>query len=850
VPHNDPTTHSRWLVAGAFVLALLIATVTSGDSAPDRPGPIGGGVTLLPNGWKIAPAGRHLQVGHLPLAMLESPDGRSLLVATNGFAKPAVTVVDLDQESVRESVVVDYAWLGLAWHPDGQRVYVSGGGNNSVHEMYFVSGKLTRGPDVSLGPSLSAPPPGTNDLTPTSDSQGFIGGVAISPDGARLFAVQVVGQLLTAVDLKTRTVVHSVMLTAEPYTCIVSPDGATVFVSLWGGAKVLLFDAHTLEPRGEIAVGAHPNAMAMSRDGRRLFVACANTNAVWAIDVNAQRAVEQISVALFPDAPPGATPNHVSLSPDGRRLLVANADNNAVAVVDVSQPAASHVDGFIPTGWYPTAAMFSHDGSRIFILSGKGLSSQANPRFATRGDPQYVGGLLTGSLSIVPSPDRAWLEAFTKQVYAATPYTDEHRLTPVGSPSGSPIPQRVGDASPITHVFYIIRENRSYDQVFGDLERGNSDPTLCLFGEETTPNAHALAREFGILDNFYVNAEISYDGHAFSTGAYATDIVEKFGPTNDAGRGAPDLSDGGGKQRTDYGNIAAPPGGYLWDGAIRKGLTVRSYGEFVLWGRGRPQDRVDGRVELRASVPSLEGRVSLEYPPFELKIPDERRADVWLKDFHALEADGQIPALSIIRLGNDHTVGTTPGAPTPRAMVADNDLALGRIVEAISHSEVWKTSAIFILEDDAQNGPDHVDAHRSIALVVSPFSHRHAVDSTLYTTSGMLRSMELILGLAPMSQYDASATPMYKAFQSSPVPAPFTHLDARIPLDEKNDPHAWGSHASLQMDLADADRAPEQELNEILWRSVKGASAPMPQVVHTAWLQTPKGAALNDGDDR
>src|SRR5262249_14731320 len=258
----------------------------------------------------------------------------------------------------------------------------------------------------------------------------------------------------------------------------------------------------TLDSKGEIAVGEHPNAMALSRDGTRLFVTCANTNAVWAVDLESRRAVEQISVALFPGAPPGSTPNDVSLSPDQQRLLVANADNNTVAVIDVSKPGASQVEGFIPTGWYPTAAMFSHDGSRIFILSGKGLTSQANPRYGRRdtsgGEAQYVGAMLTGTLSIVPTPDRATLGALTKTVYSLTPYSDEHRLAPAGAPGASPIPRRVGDPSPIKHVFYVIRENRTYDQVFGDLDRGNGDPTLSLFGEQVTPNAHAIAREFGL----------------------------------------------------------------------------------------------------------------------------------------------------------------------------------------------------------------------------------------------------------------------------------------------------------------------------------------------------------------
>src|SRR5207249_4871394 len=303
---------------------------------------------------------------------------------------------------------------------------------------------------------------------------------------------------------------------------VVSPDGRTLFVSIWGGAKVLLFDAATLEPAGDVAVGEHPNAMALTKDGMRLYVACANTNAVWAIDVAARRASEQISVALFPGAPPGSTPNHVSLAPDDLRLLVANADNNTVAVVDVSKAGNSHVDGFVPTGWYPTAATFSRDASKIFVLSGKGLTSQANPRFMPRalpyGEQQYIGAILTGTVSIVPTPSRAGLETLTKMVYNLTRYTDENRLAPAGAPVGSPIPRRVGDPSPIKHVYYVIRENRTYDQVFGDLEQGNNDPTLCLFGDQVTPNAHALAREFGVLDNFYVDAEVSFDGHEFSTG--------------------------------------------------------------------------------------------------------------------------------------------------------------------------------------------------------------------------------------------------------------------------------------------------------------------------------------------
>ena len=848
-----PTRSDRLIAITALALVIAAAGAAFGDgaAATTRPGVLGGGVTLLPNGWKIAPAGRHLQVGDLPLAMVQSPDGKSLLIATNGYAQPAIAVVDLEHEYVRAVVELDHAWLGLAWHPDGKRLFVSGAGNNTVHEMQWADGKLTRGVDLVLGRPMERPAEGSNRPEPVA--QGFVGGLAVSPDGQRLFAVHVFGRILSVVDVKTGHILQNVDLPAEPYTCIVSADGATLFVSLWGGARVLMFNAKTLEPAGEIVVGEHPNAMALTKDGRRLFVACANTNAVWAIDVPTRRAVEQITVALFPKAPPGSTPNHVSLSPDEKRLLVANADNNTVAVVDIEKPAASSVAGFIPTGWYPTAAMFSRDAKSVYVLSGKGLASAANPRFrqpirtTPGGDRQYIANLLTGTVSILPVPPPATLQALTKVAYDMTPYSDERLLAPTRAPQNSPVPGRVGDASPIKHVFYVIRENRTYDQVLGDMERGNGDSTLAIFGEAVTPNVHALAREFGVFDNFYVDAEVSYHGHAWSTSAYATDVVEKFWPTNYAGRGALYLSEGGAPFRNAFGNLAAPLNGYIWDAAVRKGISVRSYGEFAHWGEGTEKDRAAGKVPVVASVPGLEGRVSPTYAAWDLSIPDNQRVDAWAREFAEFERNDTLPALSILRLGNDHTNGTRADVPTPRAMVAENDLAVGRFVETISRSRYWKESAIFILEDDAQNGPDHIDAHRSPVVVVSPYVRRRATNSTLYTTSGVLRTIELILGIPPMSQYDAAATPMYEAFQATASLAAFAHVAPRTPIDEKNGPLSPGAQASMLMDFSEPDRAPDLELNEIIWRSVRGAGSSMPPIVRSAWIRK---AALADDDDR
>jgi len=833
-----PKFLSRFVMIATVLAASTVSLVVVAQRAParpSRPGPLGSGVTQLPNGWRIAPAGRHSQIGDLPLNMVWSPDGRYLIVSNNGWSKPTLTIFDTVNFFVKATVPVDHAWLGLAWHPDGKRLFSSGAAENVINEFSWNGETLKQAGQIRIAPAVLRP------TLQTLKGSGFIGGIAVTPDGARLFAVHVLGTALSMIDIERRAVIKTIQLAAEPYSALVSADGRTLFVSLWGGAKVLLFDAATLEPTGEVAVGEHPNAMVQSKDGRRLFVACANTNAVWVAHLESRRATEQIGVALFPQAPPGTTPNALALSSNGETLLVANADNNTMALIDIKGDE-SKVLGFIPTGWYPTGVTFDREQRRIYVLSGKGLSSSANPRGPAPGnrgaEGQYIGQMMQGSLTEVSAPDRAQLAELTKRVYEVTAYTDAHRLTPADAPAASPIPRRVGDASPIKHVFYIIRENRTYDQVLGDLPMGNGDPTLTLFGEDVTPNAHALARGFVLLDNFYVDAEVSYDGHAFSMGAYATDVVEKIWPTNYGSRGGVYLSEGGGEQRNAYGNLSAPPKGYLWDAARRAGVTVRSYGEFA------HLDRTTRKAV--ASVPGLDGLVHPDYPPYDLSIPDNRRVDIWLAEFQELDRSGKLPQLSIIRLGNDHTAGTRPDARTPRAMVAENDAALGRVVEAISRSRAWKESAIFVLEDDAQNGPDHVDAHRSIALVVSPFAKRRAVDSTMYSTSGMLRTMELILGLEPMTQYDAAARPMYEAFQAASDVTPFSALKARVPLDEMNSQKSFGAAASIRMNLRDADMAPELELNEIIWRSIRGADSPMPPPRRAAFIRP---VAEDEDDD-
>ena len=824
-----PTTIGRSLAFTALFLAVVAtAILTRAQSAPllttAMPVALSDGTMLLANGWRLAPAGRHLTVGTLPLNLALSPDGRYAVVTNNGLNKPSLTVIDVANWSVKTTTVVDQAWYGLAWHPDGTKLYSSGAAQNTVREFVFADGVIT---------------PSRTFTLPVATGDTFAGGIAVSRDGRRLFVTRVFAMTLSAIDLTTGLVTKTVQLPSEPYASLVSPDGQLVYVSLWGGSAVQVYTADSLLLVSEMIAGDHPNAMALSADGRRLFVACGGSAAVWVFDTFSGEAIEQISTNLFAEAPPTSTPNSVAISPDGRSMLVANADINAVAVVDISNGAKSFFEGFIPSGWYPTGAVYSRDGKQILILDGKGLTPvAANP---------LTGGIerrLLGAVSIVPTPDRTTLLEFSRKVYTLSPvYTNTTLMNPVGVPVGSPIPRVVGGSSPIKHVFYVIRENRTYDQILGDLAEGNGDPKLTLFPKDITPNAHALAQTFVLFDNFYVDADVSYNGHSYSTAAYATDFIEKMWQTTMAGRGGPDLGEGGGFMRGPFGNISAPSRGYLWDYARRANVSVRSYGEFV-----QQVKLPNGEVNAVESVPGLKGAVAPTFAGWDLDITDQKRVDNWLLEFRQYEAAGTLPQLSIIRLPNDHTAGTRTGSPTPRAMVADNDVALGRMVEAVSTSVYWKDSAFFILEDDAQSGPDHVDSHRSVLLVASPFARRGFVDHTFYTTSGVLRTIELILGLGPMSQYDAAATPLFNAWSGTPNLLAYSRLQPRVALDEKNLASTFGSALSLAMDFSIEDRAPETLLNDIVWRSIRGAHSPMPPPRRSIFVR-PSSAALDDDDD-
>ena len=813
------------------------------------PGVEPGGTIRLPNQWALRPAGRQIPVGDFPVNIALHPTGRWLAVLHAGYGTHEIVIVNIqgDTPKIACRVPVDQAFYGLCFvstHIGAEpaprvMLLASGGEQEVVHAWDFNwfsdDGLLSRHRTFRM----------VNNKLKT-----FVpSGLATEAGGKTLFAAGLWGHAVNIVPLDTPDKRRTVKLAKDsyPYTCLPEPGGKRLFVSLWGKSGVAVLDLESARVAAVWPTESHPTEMALTPDGKTLYVSCSNSTRVCVLDVtNEGKSLQTIVCALHPNAPLGNTPSSLSLSSDGQLLFVANADANNVAVFQVAKRGQATPLGFIPVGWYPTSVRFDAKSKKIYVTNGKGLTSRANPqgpspngRVRYRSVEQYIGGLFHGTLSILDMPSPRKMAEYTKQAYACSPLRAD--LAPPGDwPEGNPIPKKLGDNSPIKHCIYIVKENRTYDQVFGDIKEGNGDPNLCLFDDKVTPNHHKLVRQFVLLDNFYVEGEVSADGHQWSMGAYATDFVEKVWPLSYRGRPLASSiknlslypSEG------NFDSIARPAGGYLWDRCAEAGVSYRSYGEWTHEGKkaGDPA---------KAAVKALEGHIDPMFHGWDLNYPDVKRAERFIAELHRFERDGGFPSLSILRLPNDHTSGTKLGAPTPRAQVADNDLALGMVVEAVSKSKFWKDTAIFVVEDDAQNGPDHVDAHRAVALVVSPYTKHKYVDSTMYSTSSMLRTMELILGLKPMSQFDAAARPMYHAFQAKPDTTAYEHVVPEVDLKEKNKATAWGSKLSEKFNLAKEDAADDLLLNEVVWRSVKGARSAMPAPVRAAFVMP----RIQDDDD-
>ncbi|HTL54947.1 MAG TPA: bifunctional YncE family protein/alkaline phosphatase family protein [Candidatus Limnocylindrales bacterium] len=783
------------------------------------------GEHLLFNGWGVTPVGRQVPVSDLALKMVIAPDQKRLIAVHGGFIEHGVTIIDVATGAETQFLAVPKSWNGLAFSRDGKRFFISGGDSGEIHIFKYVAS------ETSIEKSTKPAP---------DESEVFLAGIAVRPDSGRLYVCNEARHEVWVLNPDTLALEAKIDVGLNPHSCILGADRRHLYVSNWGGRSVSVVDTEKARHVREIEVGVRPNDMALAPDGR-LFVACSGDNTVHVIQT---RTLEQkeagaspterlpegtreiISTSLYPGSPEGSTPDAVAISPDGHTLFVANADNNSVMVADISNTSSeearrnresvSIVEGFIPVGWYPSALAVSPDNRTLYVANGKGLTSRANvppltsrplklhkpPRF------DYIPKTFAGAISIIQRPDTTQMSRYTEQVRRNSPFTPEQfHHAPIKS--DSIIPDRVGESCPIKYVLYIIKENRTYDQVMGDFRdaqgrpRGNGDSNLTIYGEQVTPNHHQIAREYVLLDNLYCNGEVSVDGHSWCDAAIATDYNQRSWILSYSSHG----------RLPGNREMETPTAGYLWDLCRRHGISFKNYGEGAL------------------RVPSANrGRWSGQR--------DMERVKWWIEDLHTAEQTGVLPSFTIMSLGENHTRGTTPGAFTPDACVASNDIGLGQLVEAATRSRFWKEMAIFVIEDDAQNGPDHVDAHRTVGLVISPYCKRAYVDSTLYTTASMVRTIELILGLPPLTQYDAGATPMFNSFTKRPKLTPYQPLVPRVDLFTKNTTNSPYAKQSARMNFRDYDLAPEDELNRILWHTAKGPDAPYPTPIHRALFTT------------
>jgi YVTN family beta-propeller protein len=786
------------------------------------------------NGWGMTPSGQIVPLSNLanlvpgaaapaspmssdlPLRLVVSLDGKFLLAACGGYNHTGVAVLSLAERRVTRFYPLPEVFNGLAFSNNGQRVFVCGGDSGVLHVFKYEKGELTAGEPVK----------------PDSQAQDvFLAGIAVHPASGKLYVCNEAAHEVWVVDPDSLLCEASIHVEMYPHSCAFGGDRRHLYVSNWGSRSVSVIDTQKGRKVRDIGVGIRPNEMALAADGR-LFVVCAGDNTVHVIQTRTLQAAQSdaspekrlpeetreiLSTSLYPASPEGSTPDAVAVSPDGKTLYVANADNNNVMVVDIRDPRESRIAGFIPVGWYPTALAVTPDNGTLLVANGKGVQSRpsavsgkASETHRGRGVPfLHPGRLLEGSVAFIPRPDDAALARYWVQAAKNSPYTP-NTLREAVVASHSCIPDQVGAECPIKYVLYVIKENRTYDQVLGDFTNaqgrpaGNSDPKLVMYGENVTPNQHQLARDYVLLDNFYCNGEVSVDGHDWCDAAMVTDFKQRSWILSYSQHGKLPGND----------ELRVPAAGYLWDHCRRHGLSFKCYGEGA------------GRVPA-ANRGTWSGK------------RDTERADGWIADLHAAETRGMLPRFAVMSLGENHTFGTAPGAFTPDACVGSNDLALAKIVEAASRSRFWKEMAIFVVEDDPQNGPDHVDCHRTVALVVSPWVRRGEVDSTFYTQVSMVRTIELILGLPPMTQYDAAAMPMFACFQNRPEAVVYHPLQPKVDLKAVNKPNAFGAKISAQMDFDDYDRAPEDQLNRILWAVAKGADVPYPPTVRRALRTRP-----------
>jgi YVTN family beta-propeller protein len=784
-------SYKRSLAFAALAFALLAGLATAATAW-----------RILPTEWSIAPpADVVVATGTLPESARLTADGTHLIVVEAGAGPPAIDI--LDPATLKTQRRIDAKNLYGEPLPDAQGAgfWVGTGSDNALLHVDAESGATDR--------TIALP-------------KGFWpAAIAASPDGKTLAVSGDLVDVILLIDVASGKTSAAVKVGSHPAGLVFSRDGKMVYVANWGERSVSIVDVGASAALDPIAVGDHPEKLLLSGDGAKLYVSETDDDAIGIVDLKTAKRVADVNIGLYDGKLYGASPTSLFFSPDGKRLYVTCSAANAIVALDLAADGASaRVAGAIPTGWYPTAATLDSTGHWLMVANAKGEGSPPNPGFEpyAKNDPRYVSTITVGSVRRIPLPDDATLAAGIADVRAhggpflAKAIADEGARSD-GPPSDEPGRKIVVKGGPIKHVIYVIKENRTYDQVLGDETAGDGDPLITMFGKQVTPNQHALAERFGLFDNTYADSFVSPDGHNWSTAAFANDYVEKLVPENTGHRRSP-------YDFEDPVSPARPRSGYLWDDALKHHVSIRNYGEYVY-------EKPSASFTSHWRETSLLKITDDKYPGYNTDLSDLVRQAEWAREFAQYVKNGNLPALEIIRLPNDHTSYTTKGKLTPRAMVGQNDLAFGRIVDAVSHSKYWASTAILTIEDDAQNGPDHVSAQRTTFYLASPYA-RGGVQRGRYSSAGVLRTIELILGLPPMTAYDASARPMYAAFGLKPDLRPFTVLPPGIDLEAQNKATAYRARDSAKLDLRDADEVPAALGNDILWHAVRGANAKPP----------------------
>ena len=713
---------------------------------------------LLPTGKTIDGAGRSIPVGNMPLAMIAAPGDKHVIVSLSGWRHQGLQVVDVAAGKITQELEF-HTFLGLA--AQGNTIYASGANDNVIHVLKWSDGQLTKDRDIA--------------------SVKYPAGIAVSADGRRLYAAENLGDSMAVVDVASGKVMQRFATGPYPYGVAVAPDGS-VYVSSWAGNTISVFQLFQgeLVAGGTIEAGRHPSTLLFNKSGSRLYATLASLDRIAVIDPKAKRVIKYLDDSSGVTRE-GSTPNALAFSPDESLLYVAEADNNAVAVFK-----GDKILGRIPADWYPSALLWM--GKELLVLNSKGIGTHPNPE----GRQPHATG------------------AQSRDVYTLTQIVGTIRVVdPAASISraADTRQRKIGTYPPFKHVIYIIKENRTYDQIFGDMPQSDADPSLLYFPREVSKNHHALAERFGLFDRFFTNAVVSSQGHMWSTAGYVTDYIEKAVHSlyNDS---RPDAE----------GELEDPAEGYLWTRAAEQKISMRNYGENSLMN--------EAKTATVAAKPGLAQFTSPKYPAYDLTISDQRRADAWLEEFNEYVRTNTLPTLEVMHLPNDHTAGGRAGRLTPRAYFADNDLALGRIVSAVSKSPYWKDTVIFVVEDDAQDGPDHVDSHRSAMLAISAYN-RPGVVHRFVNTTDVLATVEQIIGMRPMSQFDYYSRPLSDVFAAEADLTPYEVLTPDVPLDEKNPPAAPAAKPSASLDLSKPDIIDDDLFNRILWLAIKG-DAPYP----------------------